>query len=642
MAAPARGYQIGSFRLETPKRRLLAPDGSAIALPGRAYDILAHLVEHRDRVVGKDELIKVAWPQTIVEDNNLNQAIAALRRALGDSRDAPRFIVTVPGRGYQFIGDVDALADAPVPAVDPAAVAGATTERTDAGTKQLPIAQESNDVRRTEAEAPGRRRLVVGGLAIAAAAATGFAYWWGSARPANKLPQSIAVLPFRPLLPEERNPALELGVTELLINRLSRLPGIVVLPLSSVMRYATPGTDALEAGRKLDVDAVVEGHVHVQQERVRLTARLVAVGGGESLWANAYTERLGELLAVQESLAMQIADALTTQLSGATRANVVASETTSVEAWQLYSNGRYQVELRDANGLRRAIDFFAAALERDPRFASASAALSDAHTLTAVFSIEPPAKAFRAARAAALRALELSPDLAQAHMAMGHVATNFEFDLEAGRRHYLRAIEIDPRYARALAQLALNRTQAGDLAAARDAIRHAQSLEPTSLPFLGISGFIRHFERAFDDAEKELARIVATAPQAWFPRQFLAHTMLARGKGTEVLRLLDGRNEPGPTSLSNLGRALAQAGRAQEARQELARLDRLGRDGFGVGFAQALIHVDLGERDPALAALERGVTDLSQMQMYLNVEPALDGLRADPRFQALRRKLRLA
>jgi tetratricopeptide (TPR) repeat protein len=192
-----------------------------------------------------------------------------------------------------------------------------------------------------------------------------------------------------------------------------------------------------------------------------------------------------------------------------------------------------------------------------------------------------------------------------------------------------------------MVQLALNRTQAGDLSAARESIRRAQSLEPASLGILAVSGFIRHFERAFDDAEKELARIVETAPQAAFARQFLAYTMLARGKGAEVLRLLDGRSEPGPTSLANLGRAHAQAGHHSEARRELARLDRLGQDGFGVGFAQALIHVDLGERDPALAALERGAADLSPMQLYLNVEPAFDGLRAHARFQALRQKLRL-
>ncbi len=227
-----------------------------------------------------------------------------------------------------------------------------------------------------------------------------------------------------------------------MINRLSRLPGVVVAPLSSVMRFAATDVDPLEAGRKLGVEAVVDGRLHVHEDRVRLTARLLAVDDGASLWANNFTEPLGELLAVQDTLAMQLVNALTAELSNEARSGVLAQDTTDVEAWQLYANGRYQLERRDASSLRRAIEFFDAALRRDPRFALASAGLSDAHALTAVFDVEPPTKAFGQARQAALRALELDPRLPAAHVALGHVVTQYDRDLEAGRTIYLQALKL--------------------------------------------------------------------------------------------------------------------------------------------------------------------------------------------------------
>lgn len=636
-------YRFADFTFELAKRRLRGPDGAVIPLSGRAYDVLAHLVENRDRVVGKDELINAVWPHSVVEDNNLNQAISTVRRALGDSRDAPKFIVTVAGRGYQFIGDVSPLVDGAAEHDEAAARQASDAIRhessDDTGSSaKLPISDQSpasgQDVR-----AP--RRAVLFGMAAAAAAAIGIGVWWNRSGQRSRLPKSIAVLPFKPLLPEARNPAMELGVTELLINRLSRLPGVVVAPLSSVMRFAAVEVDPLEAGRKLRVEAVVHGNLQVHDDRVRLTARLLAVDDGASLWANNFTEPLGELLAVQDTLAIQLVDALTRELSSETRTGLLMPETKDVEAWQLYANGRYQVDRRDASSLRRAIEFFDGALRRDPRFALASAGLSDAHTLTAVFGIEPVAKAFGLARRTAQRAMELDPRLPAAQMSLGHVVTQYDLDLVAGRTLYLQALKLQPDYARAMAQMALNLTQAGDLASAGDYIRKAQTLEPANLSFLALSGWVRYFTRAYDDSERELLRLVEAAPQAALPRQFLAHVLLVRGKGAEVQRLLEGRNDPAPTSFSNLGRAYAQTGNVRGARAEIDRLEVLGSKGFGVGFEQALIFLELAERDRALAGLERGMDDHSQLQGYLNVEPALDSLRNEPRFRAVSRRLAL-
>ncbi len=641
-ALQVRGYRFAEFSVEPSKRRLCGPDGAVIPLSGRAYEVLAYLLEHRDRVVSKDELIKAVWPHSIVEDNNLNQAISTVRRALGDSRDSPRFIVTVAGRGYQFIGDVVPLHEVAPEARD-AAVAAPTHPMRDelsdvsVSGSELPVCDPSAAAQNARLS----RRAVLSGLAVATVAAIGTGVVWNRSRQRSRLPKSIAVLPFKPLLAEARNPAMELGVTELLINRLSRLPGVVVAPLSSVMRFAAADVDPLEAGRKLRVEAVVDGNLNVHENRVRLTARLLAVDDGASLWANNFTEPLGELLTVQDALALELVNALTMELSNETRSGVLAHDTTDVEAWQLYANGRYQLDVRDASNMRRAIGSFEAALRRDPRFALASAGLSDAHALTVIFDVDTPSNGFGQARQAALRALELDPRLPDAHMALGHVVTQYDRDLEAGRTLYLQALKLQPDSARATQLMALNLTQAGNLASAGENIRKAQALEPANLSFQAISGWVRYFTRAFDDAERELSRLVEAAPQAALPRQFLAHVMLMRGKGAEVVRLLEGRNEPGPSYYSNLGRAYAQAGNVSAARAEIDRIELRGSQGFGVGFELGLIHLELGDRDRALASLERGVDDRSQLQGYLNVEPALDPIRDEPRFLAISRRLAL-
>ena len=672
-------YRFGGFRLDPGKRRLTGPDGP-MQLSARAFDVLVHLVGNRERIVGKDELLNAVWPRSVVEDNNLSQAITAVRRALGDSRDAPRFVATIAGRGYQFVCEVVAVptgesALAPICAPsedvdrwvpddamrsvdqagatpsgyslttgqrDPAEPAGSSGGTAAAHPQAAIRVAKSGPVAVTHRPASLSRRVVLGGLGATAIAAIGASLLWHRGRAASRRPRSIAVLPFRPLLADARNPALELGVTEQLINRLSRIPGIVVAPLSSVITYAGDGTDPLDAGRKLGVDAVVDGRIQVQDQRIRLTARLLAVDDGAALWANSFTEMQGELLAVQDSLAAQIYTAMAVELSEEARSRMLTRETTDVEAWQLYANGRFQVDRRNAAGLERAIEYLEAALRRDPRFARAAAWLADAHTLTAVFGLASPRVAFERARRAAEQALELDPMLPDAHMAMGHVMVQGERRFAAGRERQLRALQLEPRFARSRTQLALVLCQIGDVAGATEEMRKAVAHEPGSPAIAAVQGWIAYHARKFDEAERHLQRVVETYPDVGLARHFLARVLLAGKRGTEVVRLLANTSYPAPTAFSDIGRAYAQSGDAAAARSEVARLEALGTRGFGVGFDLALIHLELGERERALGALAHGVDDLSQLMGYVNVEPALDPLRGEARFQAIVRRIGLA
>ena len=628
-------YMIEGFRLDLARRRLLDPDGHALALPARAYDVLAYLVEHRARVVGKDELMRAVWSRVVVEENNLNQAIYSIRKALGDSRGTPRFIVTIAGRGYQFIADARPEFDGQ------ATVAATAAEPPVPGKPAAPAAPQDEtpvsevDLAPTPAPAPAPRSrrwfLAVGGAAAAGLA--GAAYWLGTPRATQGLPQSIAVLPFKPLVAAAGNDALELGLTESMINRLSELPGVVVSPLSSVRRYSDQGVDAQEAGRTLRVAAVLDGHVQVESDRLRLTVRLVDVNDGRSLWAGSFNEHLDDFFRVQESLANQLVRALSLELSDAQRNRLARPDTTNAEAWQLYLNGRYHWDRKTEDGVLRAIEFYEAAAARDPQFALPHAGLADAYAVLGVFDIRPPGAVFPLARAAAERAIEIDELLGEAHASLGHVATQFDREWREGERLYRHALSLRPNHAQAVMWLANSHLMQGRIPEALAEARHAQLLEPMSLTFAANVGMVLSYAGRLDAALEQLQGLHEAAPDSPLVRHHLARLHVLRGEPDAAIRLVEGFAAPAPGSLSNLGRAYALAGRADDARSEIVRLRALGERGFGVGYDTALIHAALGEGDPTLAALQRALDDHSQMVGFINVDPGFDSLRREPRFR---------
>jgi serine/threonine-protein kinase len=359
------------------------------------------------------------------------------------------------------------------------------------------------------------------------------------------------------------------------------------------------------------------------------------------LWAGNYTEKVDNFFTVQDALVTQLVSALTVELPADARRRLVAHSTLDSEAWQLYANGRYQLERRDPDSIRRAKEFFEAAIARDPQFALAITGLSEAWALSGTFARVPPREAFEQARRAAQRALAIDGQLPPALVALGHVKTQLDHDWAGGRRLYQQALALAPNAAWTHAFLALNTTQSQSTASALESIEHAQSLEPAAMAFMALGGFIRYHARQFEAAQRQLSRILESAPGAVLPRQFLARVLLVQGDAQAVIRLLEGRNDPAPGSYSNLGRAYAMAGRTDDARAEMAKVEKLGEQGFGVGFDLALLHLALGEKDAALAALERAVDDGSQMVGYLNVDAALDPIRAEPRVRGVAQRIGL-
>lgn len=574
-------------------------------------------MRQRDRVVAKEELLAAIWPHVVVEENNLNQAVSSIRRVLGDSRETSEFLATIPGRGYRFVAP---LARDGEPEI----------ERTSELARQAP--------------ARDRRRLVVGIGALGAVAFIGAGAWWTLGRRGStpgSPPKSLAVLPFQPIVVGAPDAMLQLGITETLINRLSIIPDLAVTPLSSVRRYAGADRDPLAAGRELGVEAVVDGALQVDDERVRVTARLLEVSTGNALSSSSFDERGANLLEVQDSLARRVVEVLEIDLRGPSREAFQKRATNDPIAWRTYAYGRYHWERRNEEGLRRALEFFSAAERRDARFALAAAGIADTWALLGIFGLEPTAHAGVEARAAAERAVALDGELAEGVAALGHVRMIYERDWVGAATLQRRALELKPAFAQVQVWLAMLATFAQRHDEALRHMEQARALEPKSLNFSTLTGFLLHFAERLAEAREELESVVETEPRAPLPRHFLARVLNAMGDGAAALRVIDGVTDPGPGSYSNPGRAFALLGRAHEARAEIARLTALGEQGFGVGYDLALVHVALGERDAALDALERSLGPPALMLGYINSEPGFATLRNEARFRAFSRRIGL-
>jgi serine/threonine-protein kinase len=549
-----RNYEFAGFRLNVLKRQLRGPKEEVLELPARAFDTLIFLVEHRGEEIGKDQIMKAVWPDTIVEENNLNQAIFSLRRALGDSANEPRFIMTLPGRGYRFVADV-------------VEVAG---------------------VQPRHPPAKWTRIAVLGVVALGLFGALAWSLWPKRAAPGG--PVSIAVLPVKALLPDQSDPALELGMTNSLIAQLGAIPEVRVSPLGAVRRFAAPNQDPFGAGKSLAVDTVLESYILRQDDRLRVTARLLRVRDGQSLWSGKFDEAMSDILTVQDSISARVTEKLAPHLAPSAAVRRKARPTENAEAYQLYTEAFYNQQRRDKNGLPDAVKYYEAALLLDPGYVDAWGNLSRSLALQGVFGTVPPATVYPRAKEAAQRALELDPKSAQSHAAYAHVLVVFDREFKLADEHYSTAKRLDPSVPEFYLLSALNKANLGRMDESLGEIRHAIELEPASPLFRSIHGMMMFYNRDYDAAERELRRILELQPRFDHAHHTLGRVLAAKGEYAAALEQFAARTAPLEGIHADPGRTYALMGRRQDALNEIERVRQIGGRGFAVNYDLASIH----------------------------------------------------
>ena len=643
-------YEFGRFAVDV-SNRLLLKNGEPVPLQPKAFDTLLLLVERRGEVLTKDELLRKLWPDSFVEESNLSQNIYVLRKALGQGGSV-ELIKTVPKRGYQFVADVREVGDveeADLIVEEHTRTQVSVAHESDVLSQVAPPAAfgEPSDTLQSHIRLPEVTQRTIAfalGFLILGMASV-FAYLWlRGARPNKAQPHTIAVLPFKRLSPNESDDYLGVGLCDVLITKLSSLHQFVVRPTSAVLKYEGAKTDTIAAGRDLRADAVLEGSLQRDGERVRVTVRLINVSDGTPLWAGTFDERFNDIFKVQDSIAEQVVQALPVDLGRGDRALLIKHYTDNPEAYELYLKGRYFWNKRRAPDIRKSIECYEQASRVDPNYALAYAGISDAYCTLPLYEAVPFLEVLPKAKVAAQKALEIDDSLAEAHAAMGAAVERLEWDVKRGEAEYRRAIELNPNCIPAYQRLAVLLARMGRFDEAFNVLHRALEVDPLSLICNADLGWVFIMTRHYDRATEQLRKTLDLDPNFGRAHLYLAWCYVSAGRYDEALNELPRARELGQnpfTAAGFEGVSYARMGRRREAERLLADLRQQAKQHFVPSGQIARIYIALGETDQAFESLQAAAEQHDQTLLTVKVDPIFDPLRADPRFGELLTKVGL-
>jgi DNA-binding winged helix-turn-helix (wHTH) protein/tetratricopeptide (TPR) repeat protein len=574
MSSPQSGvYKFGEFRIEAGKRLLLR-GGALVALTPKAFDTLLHLIQNRQRVVEKDELMQAIWPDTSVEENNLNQNISTLRRVLGESRGENRYIATIPGKGYRFIADVEGGGA-------PSGPVQAAPERVTLAV--LPFENLSSD---------REREYLADGLTEETIAALG------------------------QIDPEH------LGV----IGR------------TSVMTYKKATKTLGEIGSELGASHLVESTLRGEGGRFRVTSKLIRVKDQVQVWTASYDGEPASVLNFQRELSAAIAEQIRLRLSPERLSALARRQTRNAEAYDLYLRGRHYWHQLTPPTTKRAVECFSRATQLDPEYALAWSGLADAYAASPINGDAPPLGMWPLAREAAARSVAAEPNLAEAQTSLGFVKFWFDWDWLVAEAAYRKAIELDPSYPMAYRMLGIALAHMGRYAEARPEMARLRELDPLLAINQALSAQVAFAGREYAAAVQFARQAVVVDPEFWIGLFQLGQAYEQSGESELALEALNkaGRFSGGNSKAISLrGYVFAKLGRANEAREVLSTLEVIARERYVPPYAMALVHAGLGESELALEWLERALAVRDVHLAFLPVDPKWDAFRGDPRFQAL-------
>ncbi len=655
-------YELGPFRIDVANRLLLR-DGEPLPLTPKAVDTLLALVQHSGQVLNKEELMKLVWPDSVVEEGNLTQNIYLLRKTLSEGSNGRSYIETIPRRGYRFVGEAHEKreeAAAPPPAEQTEVQAVLEGKKTNEGlivsegaSSPKPMAPRRPDANSALHHIHILLRLpVLAAVAIAIIAGLSYLLFFNRQKPSELKAtiESIAVLPFKPLSAENDSENLGIGLADAVITRLSNLRQIIVRPTSAVLKYDNLNQDLLTAGRELNVDALLDSRFQRAAENLRVTVQLVSVRDGTPLWADKFDVAGANPLAAQDAIAERVTRALALKLSGEGQKLLSKRLTTNAEAYQAYLNGRDAWKRRTTPAVEEAIEYYEQAIRRDPEYAQAHAALANAYAILGFRYDTQESKqseAFPKAKAAAVRALELNELSTEAHTALAVVKQRYDWDWTGAESEFKRALELNPNDAPAREMYALYLAAVGRLKEAKTEINRALELDSLSFQINRDLGEILYFARAYEQAVEQIRRTLKMDPDD--PQAFAAHRLLGwiylhRGlpdqaleEFIEAIRL----QRADSTWLPALRQAYAAAGMQGYWRKWLEWQQPRIQRGRLNPFYLAQIYAFLGETEQVFAYLGKAYEDRSVRPAVLQFNSNFDCLRADPKYEALLRRLAL-
>ena len=644
-------YLLGEFELN-PGSYSLVRGSSTVPLSRKRFEVLLYLIDQRHRVVLRQELVERFWEGHEVYEENLTKCISEIRKALDDQQKPHRFIETLPAVGYRYVGPLEertmARRAAAAVEVDQARIIDTVADDPSDDVPHRPPSGPEKILPVGAPPAAFRARPTVAVtllamIAIVAAALVVYPYRINSSASADdpSAIHSLAILPFKPISDQNRDEFLELGMADALITKLSNIRQVAVTSTGSVRKYAGLTQDPIAAGRELRVESVLDGSIQKLDDRIRVTVRMLKIADGSSLWAETFDEKVADIFTLQDAISEKVARVLAVRLSMQERERLTKRYTENNEAYQLYQKGRFFWNKRTAGGVNKSISFFEEAIKKDPNYALAYAGLADSYLVQ--FTMLPPKEVYPKAKQAALKALEIDDTLAEPHGALAFVAMLFDWDFGASQREFQRAFDINPNDGLARQRHAVSLAAAGRLDEAVAEAKKAQDADPLSLSTIANTGWISFLARDYDEAIEQCDKAIEM--DATFVPAYVYRGMAYEQKGMldkaiadlETARTL----QPGPALFGSLGHAYAVSGNKAKAKEVLHDLKELADKTYFPAYQIALIHIGLGEKDEAFALLEKSYQDRYPWLIHLGVEPRLDAIRSDPRFEHFVRRIGL-
>jgi len=629
--------------------------GRKIKLQGQPCRILAILLERRGEVITREELRKRLWSDdTFVDfDHSLNTAIMRLREALSDSSDNPRFIETLPRHGYRFIAPIEEL-DGSEPEKTAEARSGAIPESSP-HVPEVGPAMRFSAGQTTPHLSPrliaSRLALVIGSLlTILVIGIIGARLRLvRSGSEANSQPnqiKSLVVLPFDNLSGDKDQQYFTDGMTDELIAHLAKIRSLRVISRSTAMAYKGTNKPLSQIARDLNVDAVVEGTVLRSGDQVRITSELVQVATDRHLWAETYESKLEDVLGLQSRVASAIVNEIRVNLTPEEQQRLASTRTVTGESYENYLKGRYYWNKRSEEGLTKAIEYFQLAIEKDPNNALAYAALADCYSIigSAIVGTVPSQDVAPKAKAAAMKALQLDDTLAEAQTSLATVRFNYDWDWAGAASGFQRSIELNPSYATAYQRYSLYLMAMGRTNESLAQMTRARELDPLSISMNFSLGWRLYMARKNDQAIEQLQNTLEMDPNFALPRMVLGQAYEEKNAYPQALSELQkavGISHDSPQMLGALGHAYGASGNRSEAEKVLVKLMEQSKRQYVSPFYVAIVYVGLAENDKAVDWLENAYGDRSNAIVFAKVDPQLDPLRSNPRFQALLHRLAL-
>jgi len=621
-AQPIRLIRFGVFEVNLQSGEL-RKQGLKIKLQEQPFQILAMLLELPGEVLTREEICRKLWPgNTFVDfDHSLGTAIKKLRQALGDDAETPRYIETLPRRGYRFIAPVEtAGADPPV----------ATSEGLHPGAS----------LRKWWLLASAGALLAIPLLSIGLNV-DGMRDRLLSLYAAPRI-ASLAVLPLENLSGDATQEYFADGMTDELITEVAKISSLRVISRTSVMQYKGAHKPLAAIANELGVDAVVEGTVVRSGQKVRITGQLIRARDDRHLWSEKYERDLGDIVTLQGEVAQAIASQIQIKLTPQEHTNLARARPVRPQAYEAYLKGTYFLNKLTEASLYKSIEFFSQAITLDPAYAPAYAGLSQSYVYLGIFGLRPSGEVYPQARAAAMKALQLDETVAEAHNTLADVKKGYDWDWVAAEAEYKRALELNASYSRAHSWYADYLSKMGRHDEAIAEAKRARELDPISVNSNTLLGMILYRARRYDESREACQKALEldpTHPNAlWF--QALAHEQ--KHELPEAIAELKEAVSISDTPLYRglLANAYALAGERAKALSALDELKALSLQRYVSPLDIAVVYTGLGDRNSAFQWLEKAYQERT-MRIQELPDPIFDSLRSDPRFRDLMRRIGL-